>query len=121
MKNTRKGLMILAASAALAGSVFAGIGKDLEPRDFTIEVRATEQPVAMGELSYPLRAAERGREGSCDLTLFVSETGQVLEAEQVTCSSGSFKRAATSFQKSLEFAPTAEPTVRTVTIDWTTD
>jgi protein TonB len=82
-----------------------------------------EQPLVRVPPIYPPRAAERGTEGSCDITFDVNPDGSVTNADAV-CTSALFKRASERAVEKWKYAPKivdGEPQMRrglVVTLDF---
>ncbi len=62
------------------------------------------QPIRPPQPSYPQRAAERGKEGTCDVRFDVDTRGRPYNV-QATCSDNVFKREAERSVSRVEFAP----------------
>lgn len=64
-----------------------------------------EQPLVRGEQRYPMRALERGIEGSCVVVFDIQPDGKTANVRTSRCSSGLFEREAVRTVEGHKYAP----------------
>ena len=110
------GTLALVVSVMPTATAEQGVVEDA--RDLTIDVSGTAVPSSLGELSYPYYAAERGMAGECSLELNVDASGEATSYQIRDCSHATFRRAAESFARTLNYAPATADTTQELTVSW---
>ena len=121
MKKLVGVLGTLALVVSVMPTATAEQGVEENARDLTIDVTGTAVPASLGELIYPYYAAERGMAGECSMELSVDEAGEATSYQIRECSHATFRRAAESFARTLNYAPAEAASTQELTVSWGAD